>query len=147
MWEDYKRQAFILGFSIFIIVHGATFIFNIEPQTASLFFTVFYLPLLSISLLLLFPVFSTWKVGSFLKMPVTVISLISYALYLVNYSLVLLTLQEFVNIEECALLEKLEILVLFWLLSFVLAFVLYKYFEKPIMNLRDSQFIRKRFLE
>lgn len=147
LWYNYKITAFILGGLIFTVTHGVIFALNIEPQEASLFFIVFYLPLLSISLVLLFPMFSTWKTGGVLKKSITFISLISYALYLLNYSLILLVLEKFVDVEAFSWIGKSILLFTYWGLSFILSYFLYKYFEKPIMDLRDSQFIRKHFAE
>lgn len=145
VWERYKSKAFFLGAFIFIGMHGVIFLLNLEAQIAPLFFTVFYLPFLSISLLLLLPVFSSWKERGLLKKHVTFISMISYALYLLNYSLVLLPMQQLLNVQAFSIVEKLTTLLVYWGGSFFFAYILYQYFEKPIMNIRDSSFIRKRF--
>lgn len=128
-------------------MHGVIFLLDMQPQTQPLFYIVFYLPILSISLLLFFPVFSNWNEGTILKKGVTRISLLSYALYLVNYSLVLRPIQNTFNIETFSGEEKLAVLAFYWILSFFFAYILYVYFEKPIMNWRNSPLIRKYFLD
>ncbi|MWW25053.1 acyltransferase family protein [Algibacter lectus] len=145
LWNRYKTSAFICGLILFFSMHGFIFIFNSEPQTHPLFYTVFYLPFLSISLLLLFPVFSNWEKGLLLKEQITFISLISYALYLLNYSLILLPLQRIFNVETFSSIEKVMILVFYWGVSFFFSYLLYAYFEKPIMTFRNSRFINKYF--
>lgn len=147
VWNRYKGVAFTLGIIIFVVMHGVIFLLDIQPQTQPLFYIVFYLPILSISLLLFFPVFSNWNEGTILKKGVTRISLLSYALYLVNYSLVLRPIQNTFNIETFSGEEKLAVLAFYWILSFFFAYILYVYFEKPIMNWRNSPLIRKYFLD
>ena len=145
LWNKYKISAFIFGLVLFFTMHGFIFIFNSQPQTYPLFYTVFYLPLLSISLLLLFPVFSNWEKGTVFKKQITFISLISYALYLLNYSLILLPLQRIFNVETFSCIEKAMILLFYWGASFFFSYLLYRYFEKPIMSFRNSGFINKFF--
>ena len=145
LWNRYKTSTFICGLILFFVMHGFIFIFNCQPQTHPLFYTVFYLPLLSISLLLLFPVFSNWEKGTVFKKQITFISLISYALYLLNYSLILLPLQRIFNIETFSSIEKVMILMFYWGASFFFSYILYTYFEKPIMSFRNSRFINKYF--
>ncbi|KAA5823503.1 acyltransferase [Algibacter amylolyticus] len=141
----YKNLLFGLGLVLFLGIHVLIFSFGVQPENATLFFNIFYLPLLSISLLLLFPFFLEWKPKRFFNSQITSISIWSYGLYLVNYSIVLLTIQHFVDINSQSSIVKLIILVAYWLISFLLAYLLYKFFENPITNLRDSRYI-KRFI-
>ncbi|XMO85617.1 acyltransferase [Algibacter sp. AS12] len=141
----HKNLLFGLGLVLFLGIHVLIFSFGVQPETATLFFNMFYLPLLSISLLLLFPFFLEWKPKRFFNSQITSISIWSYGLYLVNYSIVLLTIQHFVDINLQSSIVKLIILVAYWLISFLLAYLLYKFFENPITNLRDSRYI-KRFI-
>lgn len=143
IWNQYKKTAFILGVILFFTVHGFIFILDAQPQNSPMFYALFYLPIVSLSLLLLFPVFSNWQYGTILKKEITTVSLLAYALYLVNYSLVLLPIQKKLNIETFSAIEKLATLFFYWILSFLLAYIVYTSFEKPIMSLRDSRFIRK----
>lgn len=146
LWNQHKKTALISGIILFFTMHGFIFILDLQPQTSPLFYNIFYLPLASVSLLLLFPMLTNWKQATVLKKEITTISLLSYALYLVNYSLILLPIQQTVNVETFSQIEKLATLLFYWILSFFFAYVLYTCIEKPIMKLRDSIFIRKRFL-
>ncbi|MDX1470610.1 MAG: hypothetical protein R3213_03865, partial [Flavobacteriaceae bacterium] len=86
---------------------------------------------------------SSWKdSNSPLAFAVRYISLTSYALYLVNYSLILLTLQYFFNISSFTFLGKMALLVVYLAASFLSAHLLYSYFEKPVMQLRDRPFLK-----
>lgn len=145
IWQRYKSLFFSIGILLFLGTHVFIFINDLQPDNFSLFFNIFYLPIVSISILLLFPVFSNWKKGKVLKHQITSISILSYGVYLINYSLVLLTIKYFIDIDEVTFFVKLIILVLYWYVTFFLAFVLYKYFEKPFTDLRDSKFIKEKF--
>lgn len=144
-WVKYKSHAFFIGFLLFFGMHTVIFIKSIEPKTTSLFFNLFYLPLISISLLFFFPVLSQWNSMPVFKKQITNISLWSYSLYLVNYSIVLLSIKHFVNVEMQSNMIKLILLIGFWLVSFILSFILFKFFEKPTTDLRDSPFLMKYF--
>lgn len=147
IWRDYKKLFFCLGILIFFGVHTLIFIYEMQPDDALIFFDVFYLPIVSVSLLLLFPLFSNWSSGTFFKNQITSISVLSYALYLVNYSLVLLSIQHFIDVANQSVLIKGLIFLMYWILSFLLAYLLYKYFERPMTDLRNSRLIKDRFIK
>ena len=145
IWQNYKKTFFILGLLFFLITHMFIFIYGATPSNFPIFYNIFYLPLISISLLLLFPIFSNWKTGRFLKKQISYTSILSYGIYLINYSLILLTIRYFIQIENASIFIKLLVLVMYWTLSFYLSYVLYHYFEKPLTDLRDSKFIKEKF--
>ncbi|GAA3613267.1 acyltransferase [Flavivirga amylovorans] len=142
-WNHYKKWFLVFGILLFFGLHSCVFLFSMRPESSQLFFNVFYLPLLSISLLLFFPFFSSWKKGGVFKNIITKISVLSYALYLINYSLVLLTIQYFINVENKSLGIKLLILFMYWFISFGLSYVLFKYYERPMTMLRDSKLFKQ----
>jgi peptidoglycan/LPS O-acetylase OafA/YrhL len=144
-WQLYKHWFFITGIVLFFGMHIAVFTYNLLPMNSVLFYNIFYLPLVSISLVMFLPVFSNIKTGKFLRQQITYISILSYAIYLINYSIVLLTIQYFINISEASILIKGGLLFTYWFVTFCLAHFLYVFFEKPMTNLRDSKFIRSIF--
>ena len=141
-WSKIKWLGFGLGCILFLGLHFYIYKNQLQPNQFTFFFNVWYLPLVSISILLLFPVFSTWKTKGLNF--ITKISLWSYSLYLVNYSIVLLSIQYFLDVSRLSSFVKLLILMFFWVLSFSLSYVLYTFFEKPILNYREN-FFRKRY--
>lgn len=145
-WSKYKYVMCFMGSILFIIMHAFIFIKGLTPNVKSLFFNVFYLPLLSVSIALFFPVFTHWKHNRspFLK-PITTISLLSYSIYLINYSIIVLTLQYFIEVATLSYLSKGIVLVTFWITTFVLSYILYNYFEKPLIGLRDSYIVKRFF--
>ena len=66
---------------------------------------------------------------------ITFISLISYSMYLINLSVVALVLKT--NLSPESNLEFGFVYILYWAITIVVSALLYKFFEKPIMNLRD----------
>jgi len=145
LWIHYKTVFLTLGVVVFLAIHLFIFGYNANPTDFPLFYNIFYLPLVSISLLLFFPIFSNWKKGKFLKSQVTKTSILSYGIYLINYSLILLTIKYFIDIENTSIFIKLIVLISYWLLSFYISYLLYQYFEKPMTDLRDSKFIKEKF--
>ena len=108
---------------------------------------VFSFSLIAFATLLLLPFLSAYKNGSgIIYKAVTYISLISYSMYLVNYALIqklfLKKLDLTPYIENIMTIIGLKY-VLFYLLTIVLSILLYKYWEMPMMKLRDSQFVKR----
>ncbi|MFD0989493.1 acyltransferase family protein [Mariniflexile jejuense] len=144
VWERYKTPLFYLASVVFTGLHAIIFIFSVTPENASLFFNVFYLPIISITLLLFFPLATSSENRTFLKTQITKISILSYAIYLVNYSIVLLSIQYFVDVSQVAFVFKILILLAYFVLTYLLSYLLFVYFEKPMTNLRDNKFFMQR---
>lgn len=145
IWDKYKVTSFVIGVLLFIALHVYIVINQFQPNVNSLFFNVIYLTGLSISILLLFPLVYNLKFGGFIKTFITKISQWSYALYLVNYSMVLITINDFITVESQSIIAKMGMLILFWLVSIGLSVLLYTYYEQPILKLRDSHLVRRFF--
>lgn len=145
IWYHYKWISFSLGAFLFLSVHSYIYISQLNPNSFSLFFNVYYLSILSISILLTFPVFSNWTKGQMFSKTITKISLWSYSIYLVNYSIVLLSIKQFVFVSYLNILEKLIVLILFWAVTFILSYLLFTFFEYPILKFRDSNKFTRRF--
>lgn len=107
-----------------------------------LYLNVFVFSIGSMGTLLLLPFLDNWKQAKFLgSETVTQISLISYSLYLVNLTIV-----------QHMILNQIDFLayspwykfLLYWVLSYVIACGIYKYFEVPTMDLREKFKISKK---
>ena len=123
---------------LFLILSLYIFINSLNPDYFSTFFNVYYLSTVSISILLIFPVFSNWTSTVIFKKPITAISLWSYSIYLVNYSIILLSIKHYVVISDLSALSKLGVLGLYWSATFILSYLLFSFFEYPIIKFRDS---------
>lgn len=145
IWLKFKNWSLYSGIVLFFGMHLIIFYFRIFPNNTMLFYNLYYLPLISISLLLFFPFCSSWMECNLFKKQITFISILSYAIYLINYSIVLLTIQYFIDLGQASVLIKILILILFWILTFSLSYIIYILFEKPIMGIRDLGIIKKKF--
>ena len=145
--EFWDRRASLLlkiGAAFFFTLQFVFQTVDSESYVFQSILNVMYLPIISISIALGLPFLSKMKTTkSFILKPITVISMISYSMYLLHYSIVLQVMRLFVVIEEMSMIEK-------WLLSFsymvittVLAYFLYRFYEKPMMDIRDRPFFRK----
>jgi peptidoglycan/LPS O-acetylase OafA/YrhL len=141
LWLQRKRLLLFIGLLIMFFSKVLNEYFQLPFFNSVLFFT-----LNPIGILMVFPFISQIQSGSgFLYKFITVTSLVSYSLYLVNNSLVLGYIQPFIsemltaqltNIESKPLLSLVNSII-FLLITFGLSYFLYRYFETPVMNLRE----------
>ncbi len=130
--KNYKNQLFLLGVVLFVLLHIIVVQFEVLPQTNHLFYSIFYLPLISLSIAFTFPWFICMKQWTYLRVVVKYISKRSYAIYLVNYSIVLLMLQHYFK-------PSLVLVFVFLVASLMLAELLYRLVERPFLNFRDRK--------
>lgn len=138
-WIKNKFKLFTIGL-LLLISTKFNFFYN---NQLGFYDCVFSFSVVSIGTLLLLPYLSLLKNGQgFVYKYITIISLISYSMYLVNYTLVLewiiinLNWEYFKNFNSYACLVSKYCL--FWFLTILISVLLYKYFEIPFMRLRDK---------
>jgi peptidoglycan/LPS O-acetylase OafA/YrhL len=73
----------------------------------------------------------------FLKFIAT-LSIISYSIYLLHYTVILHTLKVLFPSEELRGVQLLGYTLFYWFVVLVLSYLLYRYFEKPITSLREK---------
>ena len=144
-WQKFKYVGLVLGLILFIGMHAIIWKYSIQPNNSENFYGLWYLILLPLSLLLIFPYFSLWQEGGFFKNQIRRTSKISYSLYLVNMSLVFIPLRHFVNLNQTAYRSKIIMFILYWALSFLIAGALYRFYEKPLMDLRNHRRVLRYF--
>jgi peptidoglycan/LPS O-acetylase OafA/YrhL len=74
--------------------------------------------------------------GKYIGAVIQHVSKISYSMYLVHYSLIFAPLAYFLKVDSYSILVA--VYVLYWVVVMVLSSLLYKYFEYPVMGLRDK---------
>ncbi|GAB2565957.1 acyltransferase family protein [Spirosoma areae] len=100
-----------------------------------------YFPAIGISMALLMPYMDGWRTATGIwsrfgiARIITHISLISYSMYLLNLTPVMMTFIE--RIPTTSLAVGWSKVGLFWVLVLVLSTLLYKFFEKPVTELRE----------
>jgi peptidoglycan/LPS O-acetylase OafA/YrhL len=138
IWGKYKFLRFFLGLTILYIVQ--------YQIPFGFFHYTLKFSLISIGILLLFPLLSTLKSPSkFVLIPVTFISLISYSMYLIHYSLILNPILDFGKPDS----EKSALLFYFIYIgtTILISALLYRGFEKPIMNLRNARYFNRETIQ
>ncbi len=141
--EFFKKQKFLFlffGAFIFIGVHFLIYIRQLQPQTDLGFYVFVYLASISVSLALVFPFAIHMKRSTFFNTLVFFISTRSYAIYLINFSAILLSIQYFIPIDSISIFFKGILCILYLTLTIGLSNVIYVYFEKPILRYRDRIF-------
>lgn len=136
-WYKVRNKAFILGVTIsYAILYGPVW------QPNAFVTKVFKLYLTGIGCFLLLPKFDSMrKAPMVITKIVTHISLISYSMYLVNLSIVSYVLTK--NFPPQSDMQAWILYGIYWILVIVISTLLYKYFEKPMLELREKKWFVK----
>ncbi|WP_158635185.1 acyltransferase family protein [Formosa maritima] len=134
-WVKYKLILLIIGVVIFWLEKNLhLFVSNIG---FGIYKSVFSFTISSIATLMTLPFLSQYKNGKgFVFKWVTIISLISYSMYLINLSLV----QNYILTMFPEDLKEFEYLryIAYWVVIILGSILLYKFIEIPFMKLRDK---------
>jgi peptidoglycan/LPS O-acetylase OafA/YrhL len=139
-WNKHKVFFAFLGIGIFFFLLFGITSSNLRIEQSSFFWNVVYLPLTSFGFAFFFPVFSEWKVSnSGLKLPIEFTSKISYSIYLLHYSIILQLMKCFIDTTALSPSERHFFTFCYLIITFLLSYILYRFYEKPMMNLRDKK--------
>jgi peptidoglycan/LPS O-acetylase OafA/YrhL len=139
-WLRHKLTLLFAGIALLLFHKYMSYSMDDSMSEYAVYFGVFSFSVISVGTLFLLPWLSQLhiKSGVFYEV-VTRLSLISYSMYLVHFTLV----RNILVPETLALFSGLGInqvvalsYVLYWLYTIVLSVLLYKFFELPMMNLR-----------
>jgi peptidoglycan/LPS O-acetylase OafA/YrhL len=144
-WLKYKKT--LLCFGLFLFV-ASKFLINSNMARGSLYFCVFSFSVTSFATLLLLPFLSDFRYNNagVIHKSITKISLISYSMYLTNLSIVQLWILNKIPWDIITTNHQIMVSIryfLYWFLTISLSMIIYKYFEVPMMNLRDNKTIKK----
>lgn len=130
VWEKYKMHALFAGILVM------AFILRFPSPTEGFYAQVLLFPLSSLSAMLLLPYAQSVKSAtSIARKFITHISEISYSMYLVNGALVSEVIRD--NFMPAQPFAKILTYGCYWLAVILVSTLLHKFYEKPIMNLRD----------
>lgn len=133
IWKKVKVPFFIIGFAIII------FIINYKQESTTFYKQTIYFSLLPFSIMLLIPLLESWKSSSgLISKAVQHISKISYSMYLINLALVAEVIRD--NFASNGGRDGIFKYSIYLLIVVVFSSLNYKYFEKPMMDLRDNKF-------
>lgn len=138
-WAQFKLPSAFIGILIMMFMYFGMGYLKILPTTFPFIWNVVYLPLASLSIAFFVPFFSQLEISiGIVKKPIEFISKISYSIYLLHYSIIMQLLMLFVKRESVTLTE-LHLITAFYLAATIaLSYVLYRFYEKPMMDLRDK---------
>ena len=129
-WNTCKWPALYFAFAMFV------FVLNYQTAPSSLYRQTIYFSLIPIAVMGLIPLASSWKSSkSIIAKAITHISKISYSMYLINLSLVALVIRD--NCAPNGNLDGILKYIGYCAVVVVASSLLYRLFEKPMMDLRD----------
>lgn len=139
-WQKHKINLAFIGMLFLLMMYVGVGFFQLTIENYPLFWNVLYLPITSLTLALFLPILSQWKTTKlpFKKVIVTV-SLISYSCYLIHYGIVLQLMKHFFKTDDLPTYQLHIYTTVFLVITFILSYLNYKFFEKPMMDLRDKK--------
>lgn len=139
-WKNSKTILALIGFGILFFLMFGILPMNLTIEQNPFFWNVLYLPITSIAFAFLLPFFSNWKTFTNpILYPIELISKISYSIYLLHYSIILLLLKTFFDTSQMPDFERHFFTIIYLLITFLSSYLLYRLYEKPIMNWRDKR--------
>lgn len=130
IWDKYKNYAFVIGIAI------SYFVLYTEWQSNNYSTKVLRIFIQAIGCALLLPKFDSLKKAPKIIVKVTThISLISYSMYLINLALVAEVIRD--NFPPHGPKSGWAMYFIYWFTVIFASTLLYKYFEKPVMDIRD----------
>ncbi|GAB3955582.1 acyltransferase [Spirosoma harenae] len=152
--ESLRRRLLIIGLIITALASFSSSVLVIGyyyKAGITLGYTFFkrtlYFPLIGLSMALLVPYMDGWRTatGAWAKFgiarAITHISLISYSMYLLNLTPIMINVIE--RIPTTSFVVGWSKVALFWILVIVLSTLLYKFFEKPVTELRERLSVKE----
>lgn len=138
-WRKYRYIFFVIGILLFLFQFVAIGYFGLFIETYPAFWNILYLPLVSVVVACFLPFFSEWKKEkSVIRKPIVFISVISYSMYLLHYGIVLQLLKHNIDYNAQNPIELYSFLAAYVFITLFLSYLLYRFYEKPIMDLRDK---------
>ena len=137
-WIKNKNTCFAAGIILLVTVRFSEM--NVPLKIMKIYMCVFYFSFYQLSVLLLLPLLSQIKTGKgFVFRLITTISVTSYSIYLLHLSLVKeWMIDRFSWFALQGLPYTLARYSFYWIFTILLSILTYKYFEKPVMNLRKK---------
>lgn len=143
-WNKVSLLSFIIGAIIFLGLNYIITAKQVFIETHPFFWNVLYLPINSVAIAFCLPLLSNIKSApKFILIPITTISIISYSMYLLHYSIVLQLLKYFLPSEGLSNFDVSIYIAVYVIITILLSYMLYYAFEKPMMDIRDKPYFRK----
>lgn len=145
-WDTYAAHLCVAGIILFFGFQFIIGAYTLTPLRAPLSWNVLYLPYHAVCFCLMLPLLSNWKkTCAILSQPVTILSKISYAVYLLHYGLLLQTMRWLFPIENLSLEARLVFTGVYIISLLLLSYAWYHLYERPLTNLRDTRLVKQLF--
>ncbi len=128
VWYKFKYPAFITG--IMLMLYLFRFGENYHPD----FYKTYFGSIEAFSILLLLPFLNSLGTEKIPLRPFRFTAKISYAMYLINLPLILIFKPQ---IEKLPATYNIAVFVAIWIGIYFVSYLWYRFFEKPVMDLRD----------
>jgi peptidoglycan/LPS O-acetylase OafA/YrhL len=145
-WIYVFYKEFLYKYNVYLIIIAAHLfmmqflilnVLKVDIISCPVYFAVFYFSLSSFIFMCTLPFFIFWiSCKNIFSYPILFISKTSYAAYLLHYSLILVLLKYYNYYFD---LSNTVVIVIYFGLTFGTSYLLYRFFELPIMNLRDKK--------
>jgi peptidoglycan/LPS O-acetylase OafA/YrhL len=142
-FKEFRYKLFLLGI-VLLAVLNLILPIGLVFKTHPFYLNVLYLPLNTITITLFLPfLYYIRKPHIKLQNIVLKISVYSYAMYLLHYTFILYLMQLIYPFEHLNLYQKMICVLVYISITYILSSMVYKYYEKPITNLRDKRFFKR----
>lgn len=146
VWKRYAGISFVLGVLLFFGFQFVLGAYVLTPTKAPFLWNVLYLPYNAICFCLMLPILSRWKASSpMINEPITLLSKISYAVYLLHYGLLLQAMRWIYPTEDLSLEGRFIYAGVYLVILMIISYFWYRLYEKPMTGLRDTARIKKLF--
>jgi peptidoglycan/LPS O-acetylase OafA/YrhL len=138
LWSKQKVFASGLGMVLLASMFVGVGYFRWLIDTHPIFWNVFYFPLVSLSVVFFMPFLSGWKkTDYFIARWVQWISIRSYSIYLLHYSLLMQLMKNFWVINPDDTNKQYLFTFIYLAILLILSHVFYSFYEKPMTDFRD----------
>lgn len=136
--KKYAVYMFIIAGHLFVLQFLVLNVMQVDIVSSPVYFHVFYFTLTSLTFALALPFFVFWKSSTnAVGKGITFLSKISYAAYLIHYCIMSALLKYVIGAFDLTI-PMVSLVLLYLFATLLLSFLLYRFYEKPIMDLRDK---------
>lgn len=139
LWKKYQVLVMGIGTLLFFFQFFVIGYLGWGIETHPWLWNVIYLPLLSVAVACFLPFLSEWKSSHlFWEKPIVWLSKISYSMYLLHYSVILLLMKQYLSYDAQDAFQIALFILGYFSITLILSSLLYRFYELPLMNLRDK---------
>ena len=145
VFKNSRKLFLIVGIVLFGSIYGLMVFSKFQMNGFKLFWNVAYLPLNSLAIAFCMPfIYYLPKPNQIIKNWVEKVSIYSYSIYLIHYSVVITLILKLLPVASFSLSQKVCLAFMYLVVTYFLSSISYRYFEKPMMDLRDKPIFKNK---